>query len=431
MGKSLLVRGARQLLTLRGPSGPRRGAALRDLGVIENGAVLVENGIISSVGPARRIENLTSARHSIEIDASGCVVMPGFVDSHTHLVHGPPSLDDYERRIARRARAGVTGDRRDESEDDAGCIDGPVGAVRLSSARRLKAQAIASLHRMAACGTTTVEAKSGHSLDLAGDLNCLRLLAELDRSPLDIVPTIFGSPVPPPEFEGRADAFIDWLSAGLLSQVAQKKLARFACASCGEGAFSYAQALRFLQAASQLGFALRLEAGRRKDLGAIRLALEARAHSVVHMEAMEANEMDNLAKSAVIATLVPGSSFCLGSDRYAPARALIDSGAAVVLATGFCPRSCPNWNMQLVLSLACARLHMTPAEAISAATINAACSLGLGSSIGSLEAGKQADLLVLSVSDYRELPYYFGANHVRTTLKRGVVLSPAKDLTSP
>lgn len=421
MSKTLLVRGARQLLTLRGPTGPRRGASLRDLAIIESGAMLVEDGVISSVGPARRVENLAAARRAEELDASGCVVMPGFVDSHTHLVHGPPRLADYEARIE--------GKSYQEIAAQGGGIACTLRAVRQFTAQRLARQALTDLARMAVCGTTTVEAKSGYALDLNGELKTLRILHDLDGRPLDIVPTFLGAHITPPEFQGNAEGYIDFLTRELLPAVARKKLARFVDVYCDRGAFTYAQALRYLLAAGRLGLEARIHAAQFDDLGAVRLALETRARSVDHLEALAPRDVELLARSGTMATLLPGSVLHLGLSRYAPARALIDAGAAVALATDFNPGTSPMWNMQMALSLACSQMRMTPAEAILAATINGACSLGVEARTGSLEAGKQADFLVLNVSDYREIPYYFGASHVRATFKRGVAIAPGKEFT--
>lgn len=419
MGKSLLVRGARQLLTLRGPSGPRRGAALRDLGIIESGALLVEDGVVSSIGAASRVENLAAARSAEVIDASGCVVMPGFVDSHTHLVHGPPRLGDYEARLEGKSYREIAA--------AGGGIAWTVRAVRASTAPRLERQATACLERMAACGTTTLEAKSGYALDLAGEVKCLRVLRELDGRPLEIVPTFLGAHATPPEFQGNPEGYIDFLIRDALPEIARRKLARFADVYCDEGAFTFRQAQRYLHAAAQLGLGARIHAAQFRDLGAARLALETRAVSVDHLEALDPRDIEPLARSGTIATLLPGSVLHLGLSQYAPARALIDAGAAVALATDFNPGTSPTWSMQMVLSLACSQMRMTPAEAISAATVNGACALGLDGRAGTLEAGKQADFLVLNVSDYREIPYYFGANHVRTTVKRGVRVATGKE----
>jgi imidazolonepropionase len=404
-----LVRGARQLLTLRGDSGPRRGVALRDLGIVPNGAVLIKDRIIVDAGPARRIEKLPEARRAREIDASGRVAMPGFVDSHTHLVFGRPRLVDYEMRLAGASYAEIAA--------AGGGIQSSVKAVRGMSAAELETQARASLDAMARHGTTTVEAKSGYALDRAGEIKTLRLLAKLNGDPLDIVPTYLGAHIPPPEYRGNPEAYIDWMIAEMMPLIRRRKLARFVDVYCDDGAFTLDQSHRYLEHARRLGFGLKIHAEQFASTGAARLAVELGATSVDHLEHASADDIRALAQSNTIATLLPGSVFHLGLRTYAPARALIEAGAAVALATDFNPGTSPTYSMQMVLSLACTEMRMSPAEAISAATINGAHALGLAATVGSLEPGKQADLLILNVSDYRELPYYFGANNVHMTIK--------------
>lgn len=410
-----LVRGARQLLTLRGDPGPRRGAALRDLGIVSKGAVLIKDGVILEAGPARRIEKLPAARRAREIDAAGRVVMPGFVDSHTHLVFGKPRLVDYEMRLA--------GANYSEIAAAGGGILSSVAAVRAMSAAQLEAQARASLAAMALHGTTTLEAKSGYALDELNELKTLRLLAKLNGDPLDIVPTYLGAHIAPPEYRDRPDAYIDWIAAQMLPMIHRRKLARFVDIYCDDGAFTIDQSRRYLQQARRLGFGLKIHAEQFARTGAARLAVELQAASADHLEQAGEEDVRALAPSNTIATLLPGSVFHLGLRAYAPARALIEAGAAVALATDFNPGTSPTFSMQMILSLACTEMRMSPAEAITAATINGAHALGRAGSLGSLEPAKQADLLILNVEDYRELPYYFGANNVHLTIKRGVTLS--------
>jgi imidazolonepropionase len=410
-----LVRGARQLLTLRGDPGPRRGAALRDLGIVSKGAVLIKDGVILEAGPARRIEKLPAARRAREIDAAGRVVMPGFVDSHTHLVFGKPRLVDYEMRLA--------GANYAEIAAAGGGILSSVAAVRAMSAAQLEAQARASLAAMALHGTTTLEAKSGYALDEINELKTLRLLAKLNGAPLDIVPTYLGAHIAPPEYRGRPDAYIDWIAAQMLPMIHRRKLARFVDIYCDDGAFTIDQSRRYLQQARRLGFGLKIHAEQFARTGAARLAVELEAASADHLEQAGEEDIRALAQSNTIATLLPGSVFHLGLSAYAPARALIEAGAAVALATDFNPGTSPTFSMQMILSLACTEMRMSPAEAITAATINGAHALGRADRLGSLEPAKQADLLILNVEDYRELPYYFGANNVHLTIKRGVTLS--------
>jgi len=417
-----LVRGARQLLTLRGDSGPRRGAALRELGVVPNGAVLIKDGVIVDAGHARRIEKLPSARRAREVDATGRVVMPGFVDSHTHLVFGRPRLVDYEMRLAGASYAEIAA--------AGGGILSSVEAVRGMSAAQLETQARASLAAMARHGTTTLEAKSGYALDEAGELKTLRLVARLNGDPLDIVPTYLGAHIPPPEYRGKPDAYIDWMAAEMMPLIRRRKLARFVDVYCDSGAFTLEQSQRHLTNAWRLGFELKIHAEQFLRTGAARLAVEMEASSADHLEHAGGDDILALAESHTVATLLPGSVFHLGLHTYAPARALIEAGAAVALATDFNPGTSPTYSMQMVLSLACTEMRMSPAEAIAAATINGAHALRLADRVGSLEPGKQGDLLVLNVSDYRELPYYFGTNNVHATMKRGVILPCPQPLSS-
>jgi imidazolonepropionase len=414
MQNAVLIRGARQLLTLRGPSAPRRGTALRELGLIPDGAVLIRNGRIFAVGQGRRVENLAEARDALEIDATRRVILPGFVDSHTHLVSGPPRLDDYERRIA--------GQERHEAAGIEASILSSVRAVRKTPARSLERQARSLVDVFIRNGTTALEAKSGYGLDRTGEMKTLKVLARLDQSPLDVIPTYLGAHAVPPEHDSTPHEYIDWISAEMLPRIARERLARFVDVCCEQGAFRLDDARRHLEAARRLGFGLKIHAEQFSHSGSVRLAVELGAISADHLEFVDQNDIGVLAQSSTIATLLPGSVFHTGPSRYAPARALIDQGGAVALATGFNPSTSPTCNMQMILSLACSQMRMTPAEAISAATINGAHALGCGDRLGSLEAGKYADLTLFDVSDYREIPYRFGVNQVALTMKKGVVL---------
>lgn len=403
-----LVRGARQLLTLRGPAGPRRGADLRELGLVKNGSVLVEDGLVVAAGPSRTVDALPEARRAREVDARGGVVMPGFVDSHTHLVFGVPRLTDYEMRLA--------GASYGEIAAAGGGILSSVRAVRKLSGAVLEAQARTFLAAMRRHGTTTVEAKSGYGLDDASETKMLRVAGRIEG----VVPTYLGAHVTPPEM--AADHYIAWVCAEMLPAVARRKLARFADVYCDAGAFNLEQARRYLRRAAELGLGLKIHAEQFERTGAALLAAELGAVSADHLEQAGEEEAVALARSGTIAVLLPGSVFHLSLRRYAPARTLIDAGAAVALATDFNPGTSPTYNMQMVLSLASTEMRMTPAEAISAATINGAHALCDGARTGSLEPGKQADLIVLELSDYREIPYYFGTNNVRVTMVRGEVI---------
>ena len=404
-----LVRGARQLLTLRGAAVPRRGAALRELGLVINGAVLVRDGAIVAAGPARSVERLPEAQRAREFDARGGVVMPGFVDSHTHLVFGVPRLKDYEMRLAGAGYAEIAA--------AGGGILSSVEAVRRLSSRALEEQAGAFLTAMARHGTTTVEAKSGYGLDQVPELKMLRVIGRIEG----VVPTYLGAHVPPPGTS--SGEYIERLCEHMLPLVARRGLARFADVYCDAGAFTVDEARCYLRRAAALGLGLKVHAEQFERSGAAFLAVELGAASADHLEQAGEPEIAALAGSETLATLLPGSVFHLGLHRYAPARALIEAGAAVALATDFNPGTSPTYSMQMVLSLACTEMRMTPAEAITAATVNGAHAIRAAARVGSLEPGKDADLIVLALSDYREIPYYFGTNNVRATMKRGELLA--------
>lgn len=415
MNESLLVRRAGQLLTLRGPDGPRRGAALADLGLVRDGAVLIRGDLIAAAGEAGAVERLASEEGDVrEIDAAGRVVMPGFVDSHTHLVYGTPRLVDYEMRLR--------GADYHQIAEAGGGIQSSVRAVRAAAPEMLEAQTRHGIANFARHGTTTIEAKSGYGLDEIGEMKTLVVLAAVEGQPLDIVPTYLGAHLAPPEHAGNADAYIDWICAEMLPRIRRQRLAAFADVYCDRGAFTVAQARRYLEAARDSEFELKIHAEQFTRAGAVEMAVELGAVSADHLEQADEADAAMLGQSGTIATLLPGSVFHLGLERYAPARMLIEHGAAVALATDFNPGTSPTCSMPMILSLACAQMRMSPAEAISAATINGAHAVRRAERIGSLEAGKQADVIILDAQDYRELPYYFGVNLVAVTIKSGVVI---------
>ena len=410
MSGTLLVRGARQLITLRGSAEPRRGAALQELGIIRDGALLIEDGRIVEVGLSRRVENLVRTRRAQEIDATGHVVMPGFVDCHTQLVWGVPGLDDYEARIAGVAQEP---DRGPESN---------IQALRSASVKRLESRARQFVNAMIRHGTTTLESKSGHGLDERGELKILRVQAKLDGALLDITSTFLTPASVPAAHAGDRAGYISWMCCELLPAIRRRTFARFAGLRCGEGVFNMEQSRRYLETASGLGFQLKIHAGQCPASDAVRLAVEVGGASVEHLQDASPADADLLARSNTMAVLLPGAGFHLGNGRSAIGRQLIDGGAAVALGSNFNPGACSTYSMPAIVALACAHLGMSPAEAICAGTFNAACAIGSGHLAGSLEVGKPADLLVLNASDYREIPYRFGVNLVNRTVKRGVTI---------
>jgi imidazolonepropionase len=412
-----LISGASQILTLRG-RGPRRGAALANVGIVKNGAMLIADGLIVAVGSRTQVEANPMASGAQRLDATGRVVCPGFVDSHTHLIHAASRADEYELRI--------TGASYEEIAKRGGGILNSVGKLRAAAPDALKQRAHLALKQFAAYGTTTVEAKSGYGLDLVSELKILKWHKELSaEQPLDIVSTFLGAHVIPAEFRTHKSGVKDYVSLlidKLIPEIAARKLAEFCDVFCERGAFNLAQSKQILEAGKRHGLRPRIHAEQLSRTGGTQLAVKLGAASCDHLEKINRADIRALAKSKTTATLLPGCDFHLGLKQYAPARELIDAGAIVALATDYNPGTSPTVSMPMILSLACTQLRMTPAEAITAATINSAYSLGRDKQIGSLEVGKLADISIFDVDDYREIPYYFGMNTCHDTIKRGQIV---------
>jgi len=393
------------------------------LGIIKDGALLVSDGVIAAVGTRAQVEAVPESRAAEKLDLGGRVALPGFIDSHTHLIHAASRAEEYELKIA--------GASYEEIARQGGGILNSVKKVRVATSEALKKRAAAALKEFAAYGTTTVEAKSGYGLDVANELKILGLHKELAaEQPLEIVSTFLGAHVVPAEFRGKVDGaekYIALLTEKLMPEVAAEKLAEFCDVFCDREAFTRAQSKCILEAGKKYGMAPRLHAEQLSRTGAAQLAVELGAASCDHLEQVNESDIRALGKSKTVATLLPGCDFHLGLQKYAPARKLIDAGAIVSLATDYNPGTSPTLSMPMILSLACTQLRMTPAEAIAAATINAGYALRREKTIGSLEVGKQADIAVFEVADYREIPYYFGVDHCWMTLKRGRVIHVPKE----
>ena len=400
---------------------PRRGRWLSNLGIIRDGAVLVRDGAILAVGTTAKLEKLAAARKAEKLDVAGRVIQPGFVDSHTHLVHAASRAEEYELK--------VQGASYEEIARKGGGILNSVRKLRAATSEQLKRRASAALEIFAAHGTTTIEAKSGYGLDVASELKILSLHKELGAAqPIEIVSTFLGAHVVPPEFRAKAEGpneYVKLLTDWLIPEVASNGLAEYCDVFCDRGAFTRAQSKQILTTGRENNLVPRLHAEQLARTGATQLAVELGAASCDHLEQVNGADIRALGKSNTVATLLPGCDFHLGLKQYAPARKLIDSGAVVALATDYNPGTSPTASMSMVISLACTQLRMTPAEAIVAATYNAAYSLGRHKRIGSIEVGKQADLAVFEVEDYREIPYYFGVNTCWLTLKSGRVIYAA------
>ena len=417
----IFIRGARQLLTLRGPA-PRRGVRFGDLGLIRDGSVLVDGEKIREVGSTRRIENLAAARSATMIDATGRVVLPGFVDSHTKPLFTSPPMREVPPGAARAAR------RRPDVAADTNKLAERLLQTVSPKALRLRSRRWTA--HFAAHGTTTIEIRSGWGLNLERELKSLRLARALQGDPIDVAPAFLAAVSTSGPDADPEDALEHCLQV-MLPAVRRRRLSPVCDVDCDPSAFHLKRGRRVLEAARQLGFRLKVQSGRTAPCGASTLAVEMNAVSVDDLRLIEDAEIDTLARSPTIATLLPAVAYERGSAGFAPARQLLDRGAAVALASGFAPDRCPALSMPLVLSLACTWMRMLPEEAISAATINGAAALGRSHLLGSLEPGKQADLTIFDVADYRELPYYFGTNLCVMTMKKGEIIHWAPVLGDP
>jgi imidazolonepropionase len=412
----LVVKNAAQLLASPRPGERlKRGAALRDLPVIPDGALVCRDGRVDWAGPTADLPPLPAGAEVI--DATGQVVLPGFVDSHTHLIFAGSREDEFEQRLS-----GLT---YQEIAERGGGINATVRRVRAASKEELKSLARPRLQRLLQHGVTTVEVKSGYGLTTADEIKCLEAVAELNaEGSLELVPTFLGAHAVPPEYRSDRDGYLRLLIDDMLPEVARGRLAEFCDVFCETGVFSVEESRRVLARARDLGLRPKLHADELTTLGGAELAAALGAASADHLLCVSDAGIDALAASGTVATLLPGTAFFLGMP-YAPARRLIERGVAVALASDCNPGTCPTENLPLVGAMACTQMKMLPAEAVNALTLNAAAALGRSDGIGSLEPGKQADLIVCDVPDYRHLLYHFGINHVRRVIKRGRVVHAA------
>jgi len=409
----LLIHSANQLLALAS-KGPKVGPDMSDLGLIEDGALAIKDGRIALVGKSSEVKAQVKARK--EVDVSGRVVIPGFVDPHTHLVFAGSRVDEFEMRLR--------GATYLEIMAAGGGIMNTVRATRQASQEELLTQSQKRLDSMLAYGTTTAEVKTGYGLSPAHELKMLAVIRSLDEShPVDLVATFLGAHAIPEEYKGRSDGYIDVVVKEMLPQAANEG-ASFCDIFCDEGAFTLAQSRRVLEAAKGWGMALKIHADEFETLGGAALAAELGATSADHLICTPEEELRLLAEAETVAVLLPGTPFGLGEERYAPARRMIDLGLPVALGTDLNPGTCFCESMQFIIALATRKMGMTSTEAIVASTLNAAHALGKGSEVGSLEVGKKADILILEASDYRDLAYRFGGNLVARVFKGGQPVWP-------
>lgn len=401
--KTLAVINCSQLVTLAGPARPRVGPEMREMGIIDRGALLVRDGLITKVGTTSQIEALIDGDTEV-VDAYGHCVLPGFVDAHTHPVFGGTRVDEFEER--------AKGATYEEIATRGGGIQSTVNATRAMHDDMLAHESWTYTDWFLRLGTTTIEAKSGYGLSLEDELKILRVIKQLgDETALRYVPTFLGAHSVPPEYRSRRDEYVSLIIDEMLPAVANQKLAEFCDVFCEQNVFTTDESWKILSAARCHGLGLRMHADQLSLSGGAKLAAELGTITADHLEHTDAEGIAALKSAGVQPVLLPGSVYALGSSRYPAAREMIDAGLAVILATDFNPGSSPTPSMPMILSLAATHMKMTPAESITASTINAAYSLNRGAQLGSLEPGKIADFVIHDCNDYRELAYFFGMEH--------------------
>jgi imidazolonepropionase len=408
--RSLALLHASQLVTLAGPKRPRVGPEMSELGIIRNGGMLIRDARIELVGPTDEVER--KAGDAEVVNADHCVVLPGFVDAHTHLVFAGNRLDDFERR--------ARGESYQQIAAAGGGIWSTVEKTRAADGADLLEQAKKYAHWFLKCGTTTIEAKSGYGLAIDAELKILRTIQRISReTSLQCVPTFLGAHAIPKENQEDPEQYVNLVVNEMLPRVASERLAEFCDIFCERGYFDIDQSRKVLSAARTFGLKLRIHADQLTNSGGAKLAAELNASTADHLEKTDEAGIAALKSANVQPVLLPGSVYALGSTGYPRAKDMIESGLAVVLATDFNPGSSPTTCMSMVLSLACTQMKMSTAEAISAATINAAYSLNRGEQIGSLEPGKAANFTLFEADDCREIAYWFGNVRPHSVYVRG------------
>jgi imidazolonepropionase len=413
MDANLIIKNAAQLVTCSGFRA-KHGSEMADLGVIENGAVVVEGGRIQAVGRSQELlQGMDTAGFEI-LDASGKAVLPGFVDSHTHFVFGGYRAEEYAWRLR--------GDSYMDIMQRGGGILSTVHATRTADAQDLVASGRRRLDSMLAFGVTTVEGKSGYGLDRETEIKQLEVMQILGgEHPVDIVPTFMGAHAVPPEYRGREEDYIDFMLDTVMPEIAGRRLAEFCDVFCEKNVFSIGQSRRLLQKARQLGFKLKIHADEIAPIGGTELAAELGAVSADHLLQASDRGLAELARKGVVATLLPGTAFSL-KEPYARGREMIDRGCAVALASDFNPGSCFTESIPLIVALATLCMNIGTEEAITALTINGAAAVDRAETIGSIDPGKQADLIVLEFPSYTFIPYHIAVSAVEKVIKGGMVV---------
>ncbi|MDM5245970.1 imidazolonepropionase [Lysinibacillus sp. G4S2] len=414
---TILIKNANEVITLKSAEqGPRTKEQMRDIAVVENGSVLMEGNSIVAVGPIAQLEADFPGLVKVAevIDASGKVVMPGLVDCHTHLVHGGTREQEFNMRL--------NGSTYMEIMNAGGGIHATTKRTRETSFGDLYEKTMNHLDVFLKHGVTTVEAKSGYGLDWETEKKQLEVVKELQAShDIDVVSTFMGAHAVPRDYKGREDEFVDVVIHDMLPKVAELKLAEFNDVFCEKGVFTPEQSRRILEAGKALGLTPKIHADEIEPYKGAELASEVGAISAEHLLVASDEGIQKMAEAGTIAVLLPGTAFFLRAP-FARGRLMIDEGVPVAISTDFNPGSSPTMSLPFIMNLACMHMGMTLEEVLTATTINAAYALNRGHQIGSLEAGKQADVIILDVANYKQLQYFYGMNHTNTVIKDGRVV---------
>lgn len=413
--KDLAIINANELLTLRKSSNrPRIGEEMRDLNLIQDGAVIIKGGRIVEVGKTKEVK-----RHITEgtkvIDATEKVVMPGFIDAHTHVVFAGSREDEFEKKIEGKTYL--------EFLKESGGILSTVEATRKATKDELVKNAKKTLDSMLKFGTTTIETKSGYGLDLVNERKCLEVVKKLNKEHcVDVIPTFLGAHAIPMEFNNCKKKYVNLIINKMLPEITKRKLAEYCDVFCQPEIFSLEDTRRILQKAKSLGMKLKIHADELSYSGGVELAADLGVTSADHLEYISDNGIRRMREKNVMGVLLPGVPFHLMTNKYAPATKMIRNEVAIAIATDFNPGSCPSESMQMMIALACRYMKVTPAEAITASTINAAHSVDRAHDLGSLDVGKKADLIILDIPNHKHIPYHFGINLVESVIKNGLVV---------
>jgi len=419
---SLIVTNIGELVTLRSTfSGPRAGKYQSELGIVRKAAIAISGNLILAVGPEKDLSRQVKKDVKTRIvDAKGKVVTPGLVDPHTHLVFAGNRANEFELRI--------TGKSYQQIAEAGGGIKSSVKALRKASKKELAESSWKKLDRMVEYGTTTVEIKSGYGFTLKDEIKTLEVIKELRRKypKASVVPTFLGAHALPEEYKGKRKEYVNLICQKMIPEVARRRLAEFCDVFCEDGYFTPAESRQILETGKKFGLKPKIHADEFASSGGSEVAAAVKAVSADHLMFATKTNIEKMKRAGVVAVLLPGTSFFVGSKKYAPARLMIEKGLPIALATDFNPGSNMTESMQLIMTIACLQLKMTPAEALVASTINAAQALDRGKQIGSIEPDKKGDLLLWEVEDYREIAYHYGVNLVETVIKDGDIVFQRK-----